>query len=148
MTTFAMALAKKPISAQKRGKKRRYQQEIREAAMLRAGKAKLPLLDGELYARLIWFHAAKPELDVDNIVKPIFDALVDIVYDDDNRIAQCVITRVKSRPKPFLSKRYISEEFRAELEKLIENNEHVLYIEVGQLSLSDVIFGPINGGSA
>ena len=146
MTTFAMALAKKPISAQKRGKKRRYQQEIREAAMLRVGKAKLPLLDGELYARITWFHAAEPKLDVDNIVKPIFDALVGIVYDDDHHIAQCVITRVKSRPKPFLSKRYISAEFRAQLEKLIENNEHVLYIEVGQLSLSDVIFGPTDGG--
>ena len=146
MTTFAMALAKKPISAQKRGKKRRYQQEIREAAMLRVGKAKLPLLDGELYARITWFHAAEPKLDVDNIVKPIFDALVGIVYDDDHHIAQCVITRVRSRPQPDLSDEHILPDLYSQLKKLIRNHPHVLYIEVGQLSLSKVIFGPTDGG--
>ncbi|MGB0387340.1 MAG: RusA family crossover junction endodeoxyribonuclease [Ardenticatenaceae bacterium] len=145
--TFAIALVKKPISAQKRGKKQRYQQEIRDAAIKSIGKTKLPLFYEELYVRITWFHAIKPNLDVDNIAKPILDALVGIVYDDDNRIAQCLITRVKSRPKSFLSKRYISLEFRTQLEDLFENHQDVLYIEVGPLYLPEVVFGPIDGGS-
>lgn len=144
--TFAMALAKKPISAQKRGKKQRYQQEIRDAAIKKVGKAKLPLLDGELYARITWFHAVKPDIDVDNIAKPILDALVGVVYDDDQRIAQCLITRVKSRPKPRLSESFISKELHSQIYELLKNHKDVLYIEVGQFSLPEVVFGPIDGG--
>lgn len=147
--TFAMALAKKPISAQKRGKKQRYQQEIRDAAISRVGKAKLPLLDGELYARITWFHAIKPDLDVDNIAKPILDALVGIVYDDDNRIAQCLITRVDSRQEPDLPDTHVFPDVLKKLANFIkaEKRKHVLYIEIGKIrSPQKNFFGPINGG--
>jgi Holliday junction resolvase RusA-like endonuclease len=75
MMTFAPALAIKPISAQKRGKKQRFQQTIREAAEKYISESKPLFVTGKLYVRLIWFHALKPDLDVDNIAKPILDAL-------------------------------------------------------------------------
>lgn len=117
--------------------------------MSRVGKAKLPLLDGELYARITWFHAVEPDMDVDNIVKPIFDALVGMVYDDDHRIAQCVITRVDSRQEPDLPDTHAFPDVLEKLAKFIkeEKRKHVLYIEIGQIpSPQKIVFGPIDGG--
>ena len=143
---FAMALAIKPVSAQKRGKKTRYQHSLRNAAMSQVGKAKTSMLDGELYARITYFHAQKTELDVDNIPKPILDALIGIVYDDDNRISQCLITRV-SQKDYILEEDYFLPDVYENLENLLaENHKDVLYIEVGEVSSHKVFSGPIDGG--
>jgi Holliday junction resolvase RusA-like endonuclease len=53
-----------------------------------AGEARLkwpnPTLPGELKAIIINFYAGnKPSVDVDNLSKPILDAMQMIVYDDD-----------------------------------------------------------------
>lgn len=146
---FAIVLAMRPISAQKRGKKQRFQQAIRDAAIDQVGKAKLPLLDGQLYARITWFHAVYPQLDVDNIAKPILDALVGVVYDDDNRIAQCVITRIDTRQDSKLPDIHPLPDILEKLYQFIrvEKQKHVLYIEIGQHSEPKIVFGPIDGGS-
>jgi len=46
-----------------------------------------PMLEGELYARIIWFHQNRPG-DPDNIIKPILDALQNVVYGDDSAIVK------------------------------------------------------------
>ena len=48
-----------------------------------------------LYARIIWFHRDPTVADVDNIVKGVLDSLKGIVYDDDRRIALCLIQRIR-----------------------------------------------------
>lgn len=54
-----------------------------------------PLL-GTLKAIVINFHRGdKPSLDVDNMSKPILDAMQTLVYDDDRQIRQCEITHVR-----------------------------------------------------
>ena len=145
--TFAIALALKPASAQKR-KKTRYKQNLRDAAINRIGGAKTPLLDGQLYARITWFHAEEPKLDFDNIVTPILDALIGVVYDDDQRIAQCLVTRIDSRQDLDLPDIHSLPDILETLTTLIkkEKHKHVLYLEIGEISSLKMVFGLIDGG--
>ena len=144
---FVMALAARPTSAQKKGKKQRYQQNIRDAATCSIGCAKTPLLDGELYARIVYFHTIKTELDVDNIPKPILDALIGIVYDDDHRIAQCLTTRVHAQRDYTTTDNLQFSEIHEIIKNFVkEGKKHVLYIEVGPISEYHIGFGPIEGG--
>src|SRR5262249_47720411 len=55
-----------------------------------------PLLMANLKVIVINFYAgSKPSLDVDNMSKPILDAMQKNVYDDDRQIVQAEITHVK-----------------------------------------------------
>ena len=59
------------------------------------------LLDGPLRLRIDFFFGELTDLDTDNIIKPIQDALEDLVYDDDKTIVDvCArkIDRVQSLP--------------------------------------------------
>ena len=145
-STFAMALALKPASAQKRGKNARYKQDLRDAAMSQVGEAKTPVLDGELYARITYFHAEKTELDVDNIPKPILDTLIGIVYDDDHRISQCLITRVSQKDYSLEEDYFLPNVYEDLTNLLAEDHKDVLYVEVGNVSSHKVYSGPIDGG--
>jgi Holliday junction resolvase RusA-like endonuclease len=53
-------------------------------------------LTGKLKAVIINFHTGdKPSLDLDNMSKPILDAMQNIVYRDDRQIRQAEITHVR-----------------------------------------------------
>ncbi|SRR5579871_5769095 len=53
-------------------------------------------LTGSLKAVIINFHTGdKPSLDLDNMSKPILDAMQKIVYDDDRQIRQAELTHVR-----------------------------------------------------
>jgi hypothetical protein len=53
-------------------------------------------LTGELKAIIINFWTGnKPSVDVDNLSKPILDAMRQIVYNDDRQIVQAEITHAK-----------------------------------------------------
>ena len=55
-----------------------------------------PLLTENLKAIIINFYAGnKPSLDVDNMSKPIFDVMQNIIYVDDRQIRQAEITHVE-----------------------------------------------------
>lgn len=51
-----------------------------------------PPLDVEVLLQLTYFHESAP-LDVDNMIKPIQDALNGIVYVDDKQVARVVSSR-------------------------------------------------------
>src|SRR5437763_16461035 len=53
-------------------------------------------LTGDLKAILINFYAGnRPSVDVDNMSKPILDAMQNLVYGDDRQIVQAEITHAK-----------------------------------------------------
>jgi Holliday junction resolvase RusA-like endonuclease len=55
-----------------------------------------PILNGKLKAILINFHLTdKPSVDVDNMSKPILDAMQSVVYNDDRQIRQIEISHVR-----------------------------------------------------
>jgi Holliday junction resolvase RusA-like endonuclease len=54
------------------------------------------LLKGHLKAIVINFYAGnKPSIDVDNMSKPILDAMQNIIYADDRQIVQAEITHLR-----------------------------------------------------
>jgi Holliday junction resolvase RusA-like endonuclease len=56
----------------------------------------IPLLMGQLKVILINFHTDDtPSVDVDNMSKPILDALQQVIYDDDRQIIQAEITHTR-----------------------------------------------------
>ena len=75
-----------PVSSQTRDRTnlRKWKDAVRSAAAkMWTGAA----LSGKLKLVVIYFHEGdKPPLDDDNMVKPIRDALTQLVYDDDRQI--------------------------------------------------------------
>ena len=47
----------------------------------------------EVSATIVYFHDGDADIDVDNIAKPVLDALVDLVYLDDFLVAELTIRR-------------------------------------------------------
>ncbi len=142
-----MLLARRPVSLQKKGPKDRYQEEIRVIAEKIIEDTQRNLLEGDLYVRIVWFHAERATIDVDNIIKPLLDALKGIIYDDDARVSQCLATRVNTQRGDYiLSTRNISSDVYDELIRLLsEDAEHIICVEVGQVPSQRVTFGPIDG---
>ena len=55
-----------------------------------------PLITRHVKAIVINFYAGnKPSVDVDNMSKPIFDEMQDLVYNDDRQIVQAEIAHLK-----------------------------------------------------
>lgn len=80
-----------PISVQASGTSRaRWKVEVASAAKAAWGAD--PPLDVEVLLRITYFHESAP-LDVDNMIKPIQDALNGIVYLDDKQVATVVSGR-------------------------------------------------------
>jgi Holliday junction resolvase RusA-like endonuclease len=55
-----------------------------------------PMLTGHLKTTIInFFSGSDPSVDVDNMSKPILDAMHQLIYDDDRQIRQAQITHVE-----------------------------------------------------
>ena len=144
---FEFVTARKPASVNRknntRGKesKGEFSESLRRE--VRAAYVDGPLLEGELYARIIWFHQDRPG-DPDNIIKPILDALQTIVYSNDASIVKVVSERLNLLTQALILASTIPPLFFDNLVGLIaEQHEHILFIEVGLLHARDLHFGPI-----
>ena len=88
--SFSIILPRTPKSVQAVWKDK-YKEGIRDAAKARYSEAPT---GGSVYIRIIWFQSGKGGPDVDNIVKPILDALEGVVFENDSQISQCLATRI------------------------------------------------------
>ncbi len=145
---FSMLLLRTPLSIEAEGYKG-YQQSIRKEAKARYTDE--PLESYNLYARIVWF-ARKRGVgpDVDNIFKRILDALEGIVYVKDRQIRQCLATRIdiEKEAEYTLSDRHIPDDLYERLVNFLGSwNGDILFIEVGQLTSQQAVFGPIDGGA-
>lgn len=141
---FSMLLLRTPISIEAKGKKE-YQQSIRKEAKARYTDE--PLDSNNLYVRIVWFARKKGGPDIDNIFKRILDALEDTVYWKDRQIRQCLATRIDIEEEYTLSVRHIPDDLYERLVNLLGAwNSDILFLEVGQLTSQQAIFGPIDGG--
>lgn len=88
---FRIWVAGRPQSAQKRGSNKNYVQRIRNAAVaVVPHPTKSPRVDIE-----IWFSAdSVSRADVDNIIKPVLDALVGVVYENDRQVRSVIVVAV------------------------------------------------------
>ncbi|MFX0203736.1 MAG: RusA family crossover junction endodeoxyribonuclease [Candidatus Hodarchaeota archaeon] len=72
-----------PKSFQRKGPKTRYIQKIQEATRKHVP---YPVKSGRIDIEIFFVALRFMRADVDNIIKPILDALIDIVYFNDNQV--------------------------------------------------------------
>lgn len=135
MKRFSMLMLRRPVSLRTASPK--YKSSINaDASVAMDGRAPF---EGRLYARIIWFHAEPTTQDADNIVKPILDALKNVVFKDDSQVGECHVARIDiSRPYTFLNK---PEVFGQLSELLVRNENHIVFVEVGESPEQIVDFG-------
>lgn len=81
-----------PVSYQSKGPALRdWKRKVMSAA--RAAVAH-PNVDDEMAVCVTHFYRRRPRFDADNMAKPICDALINIVYDDDRQISERVARRL------------------------------------------------------
>ena len=144
---FSIVLPRTPKSVQADSKKKyQYQKAISDAATAKYAKA--PVSNDRLYIRIIWFARKDVGLDVDNIIKPIADALQGVVYRNDRQLAQCFSMRIDLEKTYRISNDNISiERYQEVIDTIDARRSDALYIEVGTLTSQEAIFGPIDGGA-
>jgi hypothetical protein len=142
--SFSFLLPQRPVSGQKRSNPL-YKEAVRQAARLRGRAVPGP---EPLYARIVWLHRERRDQDVDNIVKPILDALNGIAYNDDSQIAQCQVAAFLTSPELEVPQVNVDAKIHKELMSILDRSpEHVLYIEIGPAATKKVAFGPLDGGA-
>lgn len=144
-----MVLARQPKSAQSKHAKTgsSYQQDLSAAARSTHVGA---LLAGPLYARIVWLAVPRRgdnTADVDNVVKPILDALRGVVYADDSTVLRCSVARldladdtvvIGAGGEPHTGQSQL-------LSYLGRGHEDILYVEVGPTSAAEAVIGPVDG---
>lgn len=90
---------------------------------------------GDLYGIAYYFHTKNSGTDADNISKPIWDCLTDFLFEDDRqiklRIAGCF--DLSNKDFEILDVSGVSGNVVSELVDAIANEDHILYIECGNL---------------
>ena len=67
----------------------------------RAVPSTADLLEGPLRVRIDFFFRGSTDLDTDNIIKPIQDALKEILYDDDETVVDVCARKDQPLPAPY-----------------------------------------------
>ncbi len=143
--TFSLVAAIRPLSLQAE-RKTAYRVRLRAGAVQAHGAR--GFLPGDLYARIVWFHRDKTTTDVDNITKPILDALKGVVFGDDYPVRKCVTERIyRGRNYEVTETRIPDWAYERLLGFLEQDVADILYVEVGPVFGQRVVFGPIDGGS-
>ncbi len=94
MIDFIIRGTPRSLQAKSKGK---WQQQVQEAV-----PAGIEVLPGSLRLRIDFFFKGSTQLDTDNIIKPIQDALVSIVYDDDKSVIDVCARKINLLRLPHL----------------------------------------------
>lgn len=85
----------------------------------------------ELYGQVYFFTSDGTDLDADNISKPVWDALIGTVYDDDKQIVQRTSTVVFTKKHDLIQINGDSDTSAELLQILTGNNVKCIYVECG-----------------
>ena len=100
------------------------------------------IAEKELYAAIYYFYREDVGLDADNISKPAWDALNAVGYSDDKQIK--ILTAVAIDLSKYdivdFDQDNIPSDVLTDLVQSIADNNHTLYIEVGEIDKYDNIF--------
>lgn len=122
---FSFVVKGRPISSQNTGPaKRDWQKKISDVAKLLFLS---PLADSDLVLRVTVFHNRIPEFDIDNVSKPISDALGGVVYHDDRQLTDRYARRRS------LDGAYRIKGVRPQLATAMAEGEEFVYIEIYKL---------------
>ncbi len=125
-----------------------YQKKIR-SAFLRKYKGVVPTFPAneELYARVYFFTSDGVNVDSDNISKPIWDAVNNLVYVDDRKIVMRIaaVIDVNLHPINIIDTSSIDGAVAADLmQGLSEVDVKCLYIECNKFKESMIRIGEAN----
>ena len=100
------------------------------------------LADKELYASIYYFYKEDVGLDADNISKPAWDALNAVGYTDDKmiKIRTAVAINLGEHDILDFDQDNMPTDVLVDLMQSIADNNHTLYIEVGEIGGYDNIF--------
>lgn len=118
-------------------KRRRFATELQAAFKVFHGDA-ATRLSGNLYGIIYYFHREVKkgnQVDADNISKPVWDSLKDVIYADDAQIKLRIAGTYDLTENYYenLNVRNLSQRIQDELNEAFENEGHILYIECGSL---------------
>ena len=102
---FEFFILGRPVSQQTRRREllREWRAQVRGEAERRWDMDDSPYR-GPIEATLTYFYDKTP-MDVDNIPKPVLDALIGLVYDDDSQVTDILCRRRKLDPRLAIPKR-------------------------------------------
>lgn len=88
MLPFEFTIKGPPVSAQTRNRRRlqNWKSEVKSAAQLELS-ASASIVNDDVTVTITYYYDGESP-DVDNIIKPIQDALIGIIYSDDNQVAE------------------------------------------------------------
>ena len=93
MQPFEFIIRSRPVSQQTRRRERlRQWQEFVKSQALRYWTPSHLIMEGPISITLIYLYS-EAALDLDNILKPIQDALIGLVYSDDSWVTDVIIRR-------------------------------------------------------
>jgi hypothetical protein len=103
----------------------------------RAAHDTAPVLDGDLYALVLYVHQRPTQLDADNLSKPVLDALSGVCYTDDRQV------KVRTSGTLHLGEAFfdladvdVPPALFDEFARAIAQEDHVVYAEIGPLHFS------------
>jgi len=133
-----------PLSYNSKNKKA-YQRRILSAFQrkYRGAVPKFPAYE-ELYARVYYFTSDGVNVDSDNISKPIWDAVNNVVYVDDRKIVMrtAAVIDINLHPLTTIDTSSIDSDAAADLmQGLAESDVKCLYIECGKFKESMIKIG-------
>lgn len=92
---FDFCVSGVPLSAQASSHSRaKWRQRVGSAAEAELTET-APPIGGEVSVVIIYFFEDETALDVDNIAKPILDALNELIYEDDSQVTQLTIRKTQ-----------------------------------------------------
>ncbi len=96
------------------------------------------VLTGELYGKAYYFYNKNEGIDADNLSKPIWDCLEKFLFNNDFQVKIRTTWSFDLTRNDFniLNFSGLRGEMVAELVEAFENEEHVVYVECGQLNHS------------
>ena len=133
MFPFEFVITGPPISLQTKNRKRLqdWKIEVRQAAELSWNSENKPCKDRLTISITYFYDTESP--DVDNIIKPIQDALIGLIYEDDSQIvsAKCTKKDINNsyrirRISPVLAMAFIKGDDFLHIKISLPHNEEVL----------------------
>lgn len=138
---YSFLCASQPRSINARGKEAYYDRIQND--FLNSIVGEFELLDEKLYGIVYYFYKKDINIDADNLSKPIWDALQEIIYDDDKIIQYRIAGKVPIESDDFAEIDLTNFPIGLELAfyEMIDSEDHILYIEVGRLDYKMFEFG-------
>ncbi len=131
---YNFIVKRRPLSYNNRKGKMQYGKDLVNAFKSQNPTAKI--IKSDAYAIIYYFYNKYEKIDTDNLSKPIWDHLNGVVYNDDEQIKIRIAGsfNLKKEDIHFINFTGLSGSIIANLLAAFDDEDHILYIEIGKKS--------------